>query len=33
VELHILRRAAEGEVHGAWMAAELARHRRQPRER
>lgn len=26
VELHILHHAAEGEVHGAWMSAELARH-------
>lgn len=24
--LHILHHAAEGEVHGAWMAGELARH-------
>jgi DNA-binding PadR family transcriptional regulator len=26
VRLHILHHAAQGEVHGAWMAAELARH-------
>jgi DNA-binding PadR family transcriptional regulator len=26
VELHILLHAAEGEVHGAWMSEELARH-------
>lgn len=26
VELHILHHAAEDEVHGAWMSAELARH-------
>lgn len=26
VRLHILHHAAEGEVHGAWMAEELARH-------
>jgi DNA-binding PadR family transcriptional regulator len=26
VELHILHHAAEGEVHGAWMAADLGRH-------
>ncbi|GAA4727485.1 PadR family transcriptional regulator [Phytohabitans rumicis] len=26
VELHILHHAAEGEIHGAWMSAELARH-------
>ncbi len=26
VRLHILRHAAQGEVHGAWMAAELATH-------
>lgn len=26
VELHILHHAAETEVHGAWMSAELARH-------
>jgi DNA-binding PadR family transcriptional regulator len=26
VRLHILHHAAEGEVHGAWMAAELERH-------
>lgn len=24
--LHILHHAAEGEIHGSWMAAELARH-------
>ncbi|HEX2031178.1 MAG TPA: PadR family transcriptional regulator [Actinomycetota bacterium] len=24
--LHILHHASEGEIHGAWMAAELARH-------
>jgi len=26
VRLHILHHAAEGEIHGAWMADELARH-------
>ena len=26
VQLHILHHAAEGEVHGAWMSAELAEH-------
>ena len=26
VRLHVLHHAAEGEVHGAWMAAELAHH-------
>ena len=26
VELHVLHHAAERELHGAWMAAELARH-------
>jgi DNA-binding PadR family transcriptional regulator len=26
VRLHILHHAAEGEIHGAWMAAELERH-------
>ncbi len=26
VRLHILHHAAEGEIHGAWMATELARH-------
>jgi DNA-binding PadR family transcriptional regulator len=26
VRLHILHHAARGEVHGAWMASELARH-------
>ncbi|HEY1690169.1 MAG TPA: PadR family transcriptional regulator [Solirubrobacteraceae bacterium] len=26
VQLHILHHAAESEVHGAWMAGELARH-------
>jgi DNA-binding PadR family transcriptional regulator len=26
VRLHILHHAAEGEIHGAWMASELARH-------
>lgn len=26
MRLHILHHAAEGEVHGAWMAEELARH-------
>jgi DNA-binding PadR family transcriptional regulator len=26
VRLHILHHAADGEVHGAWMATELARH-------
>jgi DNA-binding PadR family transcriptional regulator len=26
VQLHILHHAAEGEVHGAWMAEELAEH-------
>jgi len=26
VHLHILHHAAEGEIHGAWMADELARH-------
>jgi DNA-binding PadR family transcriptional regulator len=26
VQLHILHHAAEGEVHGAWMARELAEH-------
>jgi DNA-binding PadR family transcriptional regulator len=26
VRLHILHHAADGEVHGAWMAEELARH-------
>jgi DNA-binding PadR family transcriptional regulator len=26
VRLHVLHHAAEGQVHGAWMAAELARH-------
>jgi DNA-binding PadR family transcriptional regulator len=26
VQLHILHHAAQGEIHGAWMAAELARH-------
>ncbi len=26
VPLHVLHHAAEGPVHGAWMAAELARH-------
>jgi DNA-binding PadR family transcriptional regulator len=26
VRLHVLHHAAEGPVHGAWMAAELARH-------
>jgi DNA-binding PadR family transcriptional regulator len=26
VELHILLHASEGEVHGAWMSEELARH-------
>jgi DNA-binding PadR family transcriptional regulator len=26
VRLHILHHAAEGEIHGAWMANELARH-------
>ncbi len=26
VRLHILHHAAEGEVHGVWMAEELARH-------
>jgi DNA-binding PadR family transcriptional regulator len=26
VELHVLHHAAEREIHGAWMAAELARH-------
>ena len=26
VRLHVLHHAVEGEVHGAWMAAELARH-------
>jgi DNA-binding PadR family transcriptional regulator len=26
VRLHVLHHAGEGEVHGAWMAAELARH-------
>jgi DNA-binding PadR family transcriptional regulator len=26
VRLHLLHHAAEGEIHGAWMAAELARH-------
>lgn len=26
VRLHILHHAAEGEVHGAWMSEELARH-------
>jgi len=26
VRLHILHHAAEGEIHGAWMAGELARH-------
>jgi DNA-binding PadR family transcriptional regulator len=26
VRLHVLHHAAEGGVHGAWMAAELARH-------
>lgn len=26
VRLHVLHHAAEGEVHGAWMAAELASH-------
>jgi DNA-binding PadR family transcriptional regulator len=26
VQLHILHHAAQGEVHGAWLAAELARH-------
>ena len=26
VRLHILHHAAEGEIHGSWMAAELAEH-------
>jgi DNA-binding PadR family transcriptional regulator len=26
VRLHVLHHAAEGEIHGAWMAAELAHH-------
>jgi DNA-binding PadR family transcriptional regulator len=26
IRLHVLHHAAEGEVHGAWMAAELAHH-------
>lgn len=26
VRLHILHHAAQGDIHGAWMAAELARH-------
>jgi DNA-binding PadR family transcriptional regulator len=26
VRLHVLHHAAEGDLHGAWMAAELARH-------
>lgn len=26
VRLHVLHHAADGEVHGSWMAAELARH-------
>jgi DNA-binding PadR family transcriptional regulator len=26
VQLHILHHAAEGEIHGAWMSAELAEH-------
>lgn len=26
VRLHVLHHAAEGELHGAWMAEELARH-------
>jgi len=26
VRIHILHHAAEGEIHGAWMAAELSRH-------
>lgn len=26
IELHVLHHAAEREFHGAWMAAELARH-------
>lgn len=26
VRLHVLHHAVEGEVHGSWMAAELARH-------